>query len=503
MKVLLDTNIIIHREMKHPAEKDIGKMFGWLDRLHYEKCIHEVTVEEIQKMQDPQNREGYFIKMESYTRLQTVAPLRPEVNAVSKKFDKTENDRHDTILINELFSGRVDLLITEDRNIHSKAKELGLEDKVYSIEEFLEKVTADYPELIDIKVPSVKKEYFGNIDLNDEFFNSFKEDYAGYEKWFNKKANDIAYVVKFEEKIGAFLYLKPELESEPYPDISPMFRPNKRLKIGTMKVQLNGYKLGERLLKIVFDNAMQLNVNEIYVTIFPKRMEQLRLISLLKDFGFYKYGTKTSSSGVEEVYTRDFSRKVSASNPKTTFPFVSRNARKFIVPIYQKYHTSLFPDSILRTESPIDFVEHEPFRNAISKVYVSRSINRDLNPGDIIVFYRTGGYYKSVITTLGIVESVHSPINSEEEFVGLCRKRSVFSEKELKGMWEDSPYNRPFVVNFLYAYSFPKRINLKSLIDLGIIRDVDSAPRGFEQMSSESFEKIIKETDSNESIIVD
>jgi predicted nucleic acid-binding protein len=503
MKILLDTNIVIHREMKYPIEKDIGKVFRWMDKLRYEKCVHEVTINEILKMRGTKDREAFLIKMESYHRLPTIASLKPEVNVISKKYDTSENDKNDTILLNELFSGRVDLLITEDRKIHTKAIELGIDDRVFTIDEFLEKITIENPEQLEYKIPSVKKEYIGNINLQDEFFDSFKEDYVEYEKWFNKKADETAYVCKSDDRVTGFLYLKVETESEPYPDITPKFTPKKRLKIGSFKVQLNGFKLGERLLKIVFDNALYLSTDEIYVTIFPKRIEQVRLISLLKDFGFYYHGIKESSSGKEDVYVRDFSRKASITSPRITYPFMNKKARKFLVPIRPEYHTNLFPNSILRTESPLDFVEHEPFRNAISKVYVSRSLNRDLRTGDILIFYRTGGYYKSVVTTLGIVEKAFISIKNEEHFINLCRKRSVFSDQELKQQWRLYPNNRPFVVSFLYSYSFPKRINLKRLIELGIIRDTESAPRGFERISDESFYKIIKETGSNEYIIVD
>ena len=68
--------------------------------------------------------------------------------------------------------------------------------------------------------------------------------------------------------------------------------------------------------------------------------------------------------------------------PKLTYPFVSRAGRTFVLPIYPEYHTEIFPDSILRTESPIDFVENEPHRNAISKVYISRSLEKNVRAGD-------------------------------------------------------------------------------------------------------------------------
>lgn len=503
LRVLLDTNIIVHRETKDPTKGEIGRLFWWIDKLKYEKYIHQVTIDEISLHQNAHTRKAFLTKIQSYNKLQTQAPLRNDVLNVAKKYDSTDSDKNDTVLINEVAADRVDLLITEDTKIHKKAHDLGLETKVFSIDSFLEKVTTENPELVDYKVPSVKQEYFGNVNLKDEFFDSFREDYVDFDKWFNRKANEIAYVCSSEGKIIAFLYLKREDETEPYADIDPPFAKKKRLKIGTFKVQLNGLKIGERFMKIVFDNALHLSVDEIYVTLFDDRVEHLRLINLLEEYGFSYHGIKQSSSGKEQVYTRDFSRRSSLDSPKTTYPFMSRRARKFIVPIYPEYHTNLFPDSILRTESPMDFVEHEPFRNAISKVYVSRSIRRDLRVGDIIVFYRTDGYYKSVITTLGIVDGIYTQISDAQHFIDLCRKRSVFSDDELRKQWNYSPSNRPFIVKFLYSYSFPKRINLEQLIKLGIIKDVYSAPRGFEEISDNAFEKIIKETKSDEYIVVD
>ena len=266
---------------------------------------------------------------------------------------------------------------------------------------------------------------------------------------------------------------------------------------------MNGYKLGERFLKIVFDNALRLKVDEIYVTLYNRRLDQQRLINLLDDYGFSFHGYKKNDTENELVYVRDFSVKTNTEAPKTTFPFVSSRVTPFLVAIYPDYHTSLLPDSILRTESPHDFVENEPFRNAISKVFISRSHEKNLNSGDIIIFYRTGGKYKSVITTLGIVENVIADITDVKQFIRLCGKRSVFSEKELHEQWIYYPRLKPFIVNFLYAYSFPRRLTLDHLINLGVIRDIYSAPRGFMRISFEKFRSIIRETQSDASIIVD
>ncbi|ABS56812.1 hypothetical protein Mboo_2298 [Methanoregula boonei 6A8] len=502
MKLLLDTNIILHREGKNPINPDIGKLFSWIDRLGYQKCVHQITVDEIKKIQDQKVRTAFLVKLESYHILPTVAPIHTDVKKVSDHWDTKSNDLNDTLLLNEVYAGRVDLLLTEDKKIHKKASDLGINGKIFTIDSLLEKLTSENPDFVDYKVLAIKKEFFGNIDITDEFFNSLREDYSDFNEWFNRKSDEIAYVCMLEKKVLAFLYMKVETEKESYSDITPIFKPNKRLKIGTFKVKLNGYILGERFLKIIFDNALHQSVKEIYVTIFPKRPEQERLIQLLTDFGFTPHGIKTSKYGEELVYVRDFSPKVSLNTPKTTYPYLSKNARKFIVPIYPAYHTSLLPDSILQRESPADFIENEPHRNAISKVYISRSYRKDLQSGDVIIFYRTGGYHQSVITTIGIVENVHKNIQSLEDFVWICRKRSVFSANELKEQWDKYPTIRPFVVNFLYAYSFPKRLTLQRLIQLGIITDIHSAPRGFELISEEAFEKIVLETGTDGHIII-
>jgi len=503
MRILLDTNIVIHREASTVVNEDIGVLFRWLDNLHHTKCIHSVTIEEIEKHPDPKVRKSFEVKLGNYNVLKTKAPMSGAVRSVMEPLDKNQNDLNDTIIINELYCGRVDALITEDKQLLNKASLLGISDRVFTIDAFLEKVNAENPELADYKVLSVRKYLFGDLDLSDDFFASFKEDYPSYEKWFNKKADEPVYVCLSEGKPIALLYLKVEGKNEDYTDIDPPLTPNKRLKIGSLKVTLNGFRLGERFLKIVFDNALRFGVGEIYVTIFNKRIEQQRLINLFEEYGFKLHGFKNGTGGKELVYVRSFARVANRQRPKLAYPFFSTAGRIFLVPIRPEYHTELFPDSILRTESPMNYVENEPHRNAISKVYISRSIERNLKSGDVIIFYRTGGYYKSVVTTAGIVEKIIDNIPTEQDFIRLCRKRSVFTDKELSKQWNLYRTMRPFIVNFLYVYSFPNRINLQRLIEIEVIPSVNDAPRGFTPVSVKNLKDILQECQVDESIVVD
>lgn len=504
MRVLLDTNILIHREANRIFNEEIGTLFNWIDKLGYEKCIHPLSVGELEKHSDPNVVKTIQAKIKNYNVLRTEAPETEEVEAIRGKYDVKENDYIDTSLLKEVFSKRVDILITEDRKIHVKAVDLGVSSLVFTIDDFLEKATSENPDLSDYKVLSARKEYFGKIDIKDSFFDSFRLDYHGFDEWFNRKSDEQAYICQSSKgEILAFLYIKPEGKNESYGDIEPYFSNKSRLKIGTFKVTSNGFKLGERFLKIVFDNALNYKVDEIYVTLFKKTEEHERLIGLLQDWGFFEYGIKHTPSGDEFVYVKDFHPVPICEKPKSTYPFVDRNRRFFIVPIKPEYHTELLPDSILNNESSVDYVENEPHRNAIRKVYISRSIYKDLVPGDIILFYRTGGFYKSVITTVAMVDGIAKNVRNEETFLRLCRKRSVFSNKELVKHWNSRKSNRPFVVNFLYLYSLPRRLNLESLINLGVIADVKSAPRGFEQIDLDKFNIILRESNADESFIVD
>lgn len=505
MRVLLDTNIVIHREASRVVREDIGKVFRWLDRLHCEKVVHPSTIIEIERHADPEVVRAFKAKITSYAVLKTIAPDTPPIAGL-RAADKTPNDAVDTSLISELASNRVDLILTEDRGLHRKAASIGLGLQVFTLDQFLEKVTAENPELSDYTVLSVHRKHFGEIDVSDPFFDSFRRDYAEFNKWFARKSDEHAYVCLSEKNaVVAFLYLKREQRgSEDYSDIEPAFPRKDRLKIGTLKVASNGVKLGERFLKIVFDQALRFRVEEIYATLYRRSEAHDRLAGQLQEWGFVQYGHKRSASGHEEVFVRDFSPRADVANPRLTFPYVSSSSRKFIAAIYPQYHTELLPDSILKTERRERFVDDKPHRNALSKVFISRSFERGLRSGDAVVFYRTKdagpAFYTSVATTIGIVEDVIGQIRSLQEFIAHCRKRSIFSDEDLEKHWNHNPRARPFVLNFLYAYSLPRRPNLKALIENGVI---EAAPRGIDQISNENFMTLMRLGNADTRFIVD
>ncbi len=500
MKVLLDTNIIIHREANRIIEHEIGQLFNWIDRLHYEKYVHPITVREIEKYQNKQIVDTFAIKLDSYNHIKYQIPFSTKVQIVSNEIDENENDINDSHLLNEVYEGRINLLISQDKKIHLKAKKLRISDKVFKIQSFLEKVTSENPDLIQYNVLAVKQAEFGEVDLSDSFFDSFRKDYNEFDKWFKSKFDKICYVCYSDNALTAFLYIKVEDENENYTEITPTFDKKKRLKIGTLKVISNGYKIGERFLKIVFDNAIQYKVDEIYVTIFDKRPEQGDLIEMLKQWGFVEHGIKTTKNGDELVFTRPFGKKIpiNIQKPKLTFPFFSRNTKKYIIKIEPQYHTELFPDSINTKEDKTQYTENEPHRNRIGKVYISHSRDRYLKAGDIIIVYRMGETlpkkYSSTVTSICIVENVINNFKDFEDFYNVCKRRTLIKKDDLlKNWWNKKPKYRPFVIRFLYAHSLPTpKPTLNDLNRIGVIPDIMNIPRGFIEIDNKQFNDLVK-----------
>lgn len=499
MRVLLDTNIIIYREDNRKISNySIGHLFRWLDRLKYDKVIHQFTINELEKFKDVQLRETMRIKLESYQILKSVK--RPDWHFLSKinNFaDNTSNDDIDNCLLYELYLGHVDIFITEDRRLRRKADFVGLGDKVYSINSFITKVSQEFPSLIEYKALSVKKVYFCDIDVSDSFFDSFRNAYDGFDKWFARKCDEEAYICRTEEnRILGFLYLKFEDKTENYNDIIPCFHPCRRLKIGTFKVESTGFRLGERFIKIIFDNAIMQNVDEIYVTMFSDKQELIALKDLLQRWGFVLYGYKIVKEKKEEVLVKKLHYYSESASPKENFPNIRYYANKYILPIYPEYHTDLLPDSRLNTEKELNLISNVAHRYALQKVYISFGDASRVRPGDFILFYRLGNnpgrkQYESVITTVGIIEKIWINPRSKNELFELCQNRSVFSANELDKMWEKHS-NKLAVIKFIVVKSMVKRPTLKYLWGKKIIEE-GKGPRPFTKITDQQFDDILAE----------
>ena len=144
---------------------------------------------------------------------------------------------------------------------------------------------------------------FKEVDLDDIFFDSLKEDYLDFECWFNRKKEQHAdaYVQFGEDNtLQGFLYMKIE-EDSIVDDVYPPIEASKILKIGTFKIDAHGTKLGEQFLKVIFDYAIDQSADVCYLTIYEKHEG---LINLITQYGFKEYGTKGLGQFQEKVYLK-------------------------------------------------------------------------------------------------------------------------------------------------------------------------------------------------------
>lgn len=345
----------------------------------------------------------------------------------------------------------------------------------------------------------IKEVPFSKIDLNDNFFDSLRADYHGFNYWFQKKCKTGAKAYVLYKKNGqlyAFLYLKDETISDN--SISPEFTTHRRLKIGTFKIEAHKTVLGQRFMTIILRKMIINNYDFSYVTFLPK---QKPLKKLFEKFGFRKWGTKFQ----ELVYYKDLSY---TGDIYKDFPRISTSkTKKSLLSIWPKHHTPLFPDSRLNTEN--DFKRRDiSSANTIEKVYLTGiSDVAQLSRGDLLVIYRTKekdqiAYYSSVATSIcTVVEVKHiNDFTNFEDFKHYCGKGTIFTNHDLLQFYNLQCY--PYIVKMLYNFPLEKRIIMKYLLEDVWLPNAQDTYWGYLPLSNKQFKRILELGDVNENYVI-
>lgn len=343
---------------------------------------------------------------------------------------------------------------------------------------------------------------FKEIDLNDPFFNSLKNDYKEFSLWFDKKSkqNEGAFVFKNSNGyLEGFLYLKKE--NEELNDIEPIQPKKQRLKIGTLKINPHGTRLGERFIKKAFDIALVRNIDEIYVTLFDKHEA---LLTLFKKYGFETRATKQTQNGNELVLFKNISKII--GDIVKDYPNTPEHSTRYLISLYPQWHSRLLPDSILKNEDPTLLIKDTSHTNSIHKIYLTSMQGTEyLKTGDTLVIYRTAtkglsAEYSSVATSICVVEEVKN-INSFptiDDFLKYTSSYSIFSERELRDFFNSKKY--PVIIKFTYNIALNKRIIRKSLIeDIGIERD---QYWGFIKLTEQQYRDILSRGEVSENLAI-
>lgn len=476
-KILLDTNMLIYLEDDNDniVNKDVAELTRRLyDSCEYKIVIHPKSITESLKIKDKRKRDIFQSKIGIYKKIED-PPLATDEFQMLAGFSN-ENDKIDNELLYAIKQHCASFLITNDIRLKRKSVKIGMGDKVLGIQEALEYFKEKPKSINDIPI-FIREEFLYKIELEDKFFDSLRDDYNDFNGWFQKKqeAGAKAYITRNEKnKITSFLMLKIEGINEKYDDFDIPLKPDNRIKVSTFKVADTGKRIGETFIKIIISKAIEENISEIYVTVFPN---QNFLIDLFKEYGFKKYTYKNSKNG--QGQNQKELVLVRSLKAKDFYPFIKIVKQNiFVLPIIPKYHKLLFPEA--EKELQIDLRDYSALNtssNAIKKAFISNAKMKKIKTGDILLFYAS--HDKMAITTLGVVDAVFTNFKTKEEIYQLVRKRTAYTREEL----ENISRKDSLVILLKHYITFEKPIDLDYLQEKGIIKGNIQRPRSIENKS--------------------
>jgi hypothetical protein len=397
-----------------------------------------------------------------------------------------------TLSVDDLksFAELYDFIITENRDIHRISNELNINYKILLVDEALQIFKGYLTKDRIITPPALKSELVSNLDYSDPIFDSLKEEYnPEFERWFKKiseqERNSWVYY-RTDGHIGALLIYK--FEDESIDDSKPSLPKKRRLKIATLKVTYNGYKIGELFIKMAVDASVRKGINEIYLTHFTKPPD--RLVELISEYGFKKVATKDNGEDIfvkklNALYHEELEDYSPIEISRIFYPsfYDGDDVKKFVVPIQPAYHSKLFTDFPNRQTTLFEHSgEFIVEGNTIKKAYLSHSNIKRIGPGDLILFYRSEDL--QAITSIGVVESIHIGISDAEKILQLAGKRTVFSRREIDELVGEGPVS---VFLFRHHIHLTKPLGIKELIGNSILK---GAPQSAMELSPERYTKI-------------
>lgn len=491
-KVLLDTNVLIDRESITAKEEEApnGAMTAlkYLNDLGCQLFVSGKSIQEISKYHDKRIANATINKVSaSYNEL-----IGSEIadDALFRKalegYRKDDNGEVDDYLLWQLYTDRVDFLFTNDNGLFRKAEALFLSPRVLTTPSIMSQIEASLSRFPQYKASFIRLLRFRDVNISDVFFDSLKEDYPGFEAWFRKKSSEPCYVYEKEDGIKGFLYIKEESESESYEDFEkPFIGKKKRLKVGTFKICSTGVRLGERFIQIIIGSALARGIDQIYVTLFEdKRQDVVALKNLLLKWGFDAYTHKKSNG--ELVLVKDISLYRHELDTNKNYPLWRDDPDYYFLPILFGYHDRLFPDLRVKGESGSE--QELACHNALEKIYITKH-RGSANPGDVLLIYRMGERnkkYTSCVTGIAILKQIKT-YESKGELIQACKNITVFDSEEIGDLYEKG-YRT--AVSLIYIRPLKHKVILDTLYRQGII-DHGKGPRVLEPITKMCFDKII------------
>lgn len=488
MNILIDSNIFIPLEISsvsdiEPKTPKANELYRKAKEIDYHIFLLDVQKKDIENDKNLERKKTRLLAFEKYELLKNIE----QTDVIKKSFpaiDKTSHDYIDISLLNALCANDVSILVTDDEGIHKKAKKIGKEDLVYYLEDALDFINGQLPKTLETgkEHPVIKTDKCFNLNLEDSFFDTLRNDYSGFDNWFKTKCQNEhrdCLVIKNQNKIAGLCIYK--FEKPCYDMIGNV------LKICTFKLAMSGNKFGELLLKNIFNYCYKSSVDWIYVTAYEKNY----ICQFFENFGFEKYKDRKEDTG-EFIYRKklypknDAIKKYSALEYHIKYGprFFNKSQASFLVPVISNYHDMLFPETINENLLFPSLYYQDAFSNAIRKAYICASNTNLISDGDILFFYKSHG--EGTIEACGIVERLLRS-NNPDEIISIAGKRTVYKREEIAEKCSENKDN--LVLLFRQTENLLSKIELKQLIDLQLIKAV---PQTITKISEEAKQWILQ-----------
>ncbi len=484
LRFLLDTNILIPLQdsmvVLQPALTDIVRL---CNAHGHQLLYHPASVEDIERDTNVERRNRTLARLPQYTQLQEGGPCPWNTPGISV------NHVCDNRILWALEQNAAHALVTEDQKLHRKARDRGLSDRVYfiqSAQDWLKRLH----ERAEIVLPNIEEVELHTLtpELGSVFFDSIRNDYAGFDQWFQRIAREgrraWVYREPGQNAVQAICIFAVQNDERITDDNQVLA--GAALKLCTFKVgeAVRGRKIGELFLRAAFQFATSHPCEHIFV--HANAQQQDNLTGLVTDFGFRNFGFYMQDA----VFVKDHPVAPPAVE-MAAFEYNRRfyphyldhvEVRKFIVPIVPQFHDILFPDWMAPGQAlPVNHPRRH-VGNAIKLAYLSNSQSKLPRPGDLVLFYRSHDH--KAITTLGVVERYDS-MNAADEIARVVSRRTVYSDQQIAEMTRDETK----VMLFMLIKHFEVPVTLQRLLTPP--RIVQGYIQSITHITDDSFSRIL------------
>lgn len=431
LRFLIDTNVLIPLQDSYQIlEANLANFVRLANVGGHQLLYHSATVADFRRDPDEQRRRRNLERLTQYSQLDNPAPCPRNTPQTS------DNDACDNEILYALECDAAHALVTEDCGIHAKARTLGLQGRVYTIqmaEDWLRRLH----EPRQVVLPNIEDVPLHNLtpQLQTEFFDSLRLGYPGFDDWFRRKAREDrrAWIYRDEHGHVAALCVFTVQTGEPINDAQVRLDGD-ALKLCTFKVgeKVRGRKIGELFLKAAFRYATERACEHLFIHANAERHDYL--LRLLDDFGFAQRGTYNGDHVLVKAHPRVAPDGIGIEPleyVRLYFPHYQHDAavQKFIVPIQPRYHDVLFPDYCPHQGRL--FAGNNSVGNAIKLAYLCHAPTNSISPGDILLFYRT--LDEKAVTSIGVVDKF-KVLQDAAEIASLVSRRTVYSHAEIEAM---------------------------------------------------------------------